>query len=149
MQPAAAPTSGQKFPALRVAQPQVMMTLFDYMFYRLAKFYYRWDRRTAITAIIALSFAQACALGWVWVSLLRSAYSRQETAPYSKSFSAVGTVTLVALILLNGWRYHNRYVLLRERWQGEAPVLRVLKGSGVLLLLVLPLAGMLYWGVQP
>lgn len=109
-----------------------MMTLFDYIFYRLAKFYYRWDCRTAITAITGLSFAQACALGWAWVSLLRSAYSRQETAPYSRSFSAVGTGTLVALILLNGWRYHNRYVLLRERWQGEASLPRVLRGIGVL-----------------
>jgi uncharacterized membrane protein len=126
-----------------------MMTLFDYMFYRLAKFYYRWDRSSAITAIIGLSFVQACALGCGEMFLIRSAYSRSETAPHSKAYEAVGVVTLVALILLNGWRYHNRYVPLRERWQGEAPVLRVLKGSGVLLLLVLPLAGMLYWGVQP
>lgn len=126
-----------------------MMTLFDYMFYRIAKFYYRWDRKTAVTAIIGLSFVQGCALGFVQSLIFRTYFSRQETAPYSKAFGAVGVATLVVLIILNTWRYSNRYVPLRERWQQEAPGPRFLKGVGVLLLMLLSLASMLYWGVKP
>ena len=36
--------------------------LFDYMYYRIYKFYYKWDKETGITALIAVSLFQTIIL---------------------------------------------------------------------------------------
>ena len=125
-----------------------MGTIFDYVFYRLAKFYYRWDRSSAITAIIGLSFVQNLYVGFKSMIIIKSYYSRIETSAYSKRYALIGSLLLIATIIANFIKYNKTYPAFRERWLDESRLKSLIKGVCVLFFILLPLLGMLFFDVK-
>ena len=120
---------------------------FDYVFYRIAKFYYKWDGSGASTATVGLSLVQVLYVGLVISGTIRSIYSRNETSPYSKTMGAIGAGILIVLIILNSIIYKDKYVLLRRRWGTESNPRKFVRGMGVLFFMLFPLLGMLFLGI--
>lgn len=122
---------------------------FDYVFYRIAKFYYKWDGSTANTATVGLSLVQVLYIGLMVIGTIGSIYSRDDTYRYSKTMGSVGVGILMALIILNSIVYNDRYILLRRRWGTEPNPRKLVRGMGVLFFMLFPLLGMLFLGTRP
>jgi hypothetical protein len=124
-----------------------MIKLFDYIFYIIAKFYYKWDGSSASTAIVALSLVQALLIGSVLSSIVKIYFARNETYKYSRGLGFFGVAIFAGLFFLNNSRYKNMYIPLKNKWLNEPPVQRFFKGISVLLLMLLSLGSMLFLGV--
>jgi hypothetical protein len=120
-----------------------MLHFIDYAFYRLAKFYYKWDGRSAITAILAISGSQIMYIFFPLLFILRRFYSRHELHPYSKDIATIGTMLFFVLAYLNNNRYKNLYSTLRRRWQDETITQSIVRCLAVWVILLFPVIGVL------
>jgi len=126
-----------------------MKNLFDYIFYRIAKFYYKWDRGHASTAIIALTSMQWLCVDFVFCSAIRMCYARQETARFLGGPNVVVGIGFFGLLFLNIKKYQDTYPSLREQWKRETRLQKWGRGIGVVAALLLPLGGMLFLAALP
>jgi large-conductance mechanosensitive channel len=114
------------------------MKIFDYIYYRMTKAYFKWDGRTGITAIIGISMIQTLIIGDITMLTIRLVFNRTETFPYSKLIAQLFGFIIVILIILNYIKYNGRYNELNARWKSETKQERLLKGLLVLGFLILP-----------
>jgi hypothetical protein len=115
------------------------MKIFDYLFFRVAKAYYKWDKSEANTAVIAISFTQFLILFTIPVAVSRCFYTRTELAPNAKHYAYVGAGILVILILVNSYRYNNKYNFYLKRWSDQSKNIKFLGGVFTLAMLLVPL----------
>ncbi|MDB5014386.1 MAG: hypothetical protein JWQ25_2588, partial [Daejeonella sp.] len=85
------------------------MIVFDYIFYRVAKFFYKKDGIDAMRAITIVAVIQGLTLGAVMFSILRLKYDLSQTLEYKKLSGQVGIVIFVILLLCNYLRYKSKY----------------------------------------
>jgi len=124
------------------------LMVFDYIFYRTARFFYRRDGRAASRALISVSSVQGLWSSALLLLLQRQFYTRKELAPYSKLEASLFCAGLVGLVLRNYFVYPDRYYALRARWKDESPVRRTLGGVGVVALIVSAWLAMIFLGVM-
>jgi hypothetical protein len=120
---------------------------FDYIYYTLTKFYFKWDGSTGITAIVAISMIQVCLVGDVLALTSRLIYERNETEPYSIYIGYFGAILSIILCIVNYYKYNGRYKDFRDYWQKEPKTKRDLKVFFVLLSLILPWIPLIIIGV--
>jgi len=123
------------------------MTVFDYVFYRIAKFFYKRDGSNAPRAIGIVSVIQILIIGEISFLVLRIFYSLSETAKYSKESSKVGIgIALIALVF-NYIRYWGKYRVFANRWiENESVEQKRLRGIFVILSIALPFVLLIYMG---
>lgn len=117
------------------------MTFFDYIFYRIAKFYYKRDGLDSYGSIIILSIIQGLLIMEIVTILLRMTYSINEIAKYKVPIPAakIGMGLGVVLIVLNYFRYKGRYWKLSDRWREVGtPTERTVKGWLVVVAIIVP-----------
>ena len=124
-----------------------MTKIFEYIYYRLTKAYFKWDGRTGITAIIAVSMIQTLLFADLVTLVTRGFLNRVETAPYSKIIAYTFGVIMVIIIWINYNRYNGQYNMLSSRWKNETRRERILKGILVVILLILPWIPIIIIGV--
>ena len=123
------------------------MVIFDYIFYRVAKAYFKRDGSSAITALISVSTVQ-CMLPSAFLLLLqKSFYSRESTHTYAKYEALFFVVCLLFALFLNHIKYKKMYFQLRDRWAGESNSDRVFRGIGVVLTIMFSWASVLILGI--
>jgi hypothetical protein len=125
------------------------MNVFDYIFYRIAKFYYKKDGLDAHGAIVILSVIQGILVIDILNILLRSFFSLNEIANYKLPIpiSRIGIGLGIILMVLNYFRYKRQYWRLSERWRDkETTMQRKMRGWLVLLAAVSPLIIMVLLG---
>lgn len=115
-----------------------MPFFFDYIYYRITKAYFKLDGREGITAIIAISLIQALLIADIAALAIRMVYNRPSTAPYAKVAGYISVLILIALIVLNRFKYKQKYNKLRSHWKNETKAKRIFKGLLVILSLILP-----------
>jgi hypothetical protein len=94
-----------------------MQKALDYAFYRVARFYYKWDGRRGITAIMAISLYE----GLVFLSVYYTLSTLLSSNPYPPfNYKLVFGTLIVAIIGANMKIYSNRYNKLHLRWKDEA-----------------------------
>lgn len=114
--------------------------LFDYIWYRIARVYYKWDS-DGMTASAFVGLSQGILLGntayaiALKIALVDSIY-RGENADLVKY---LGVGIILGFVALNYFLYRKRYWVCRDRWQKEAKgLVYYLKGLAVLFFLLLP-----------
>jgi len=117
-----------------------MSKVFDYIFYRVNKAYFKWDGRNGNTAQIAVSMVQSMLIGEVITLALGFMLSKQQLASISKTFIFGWSITFIGLIIYNSYKYKNRYNTLKGYWKDETKKQSIARGLLVIIVLVLPWA---------
>ena len=121
------------------------MVIFDYVFFRLARWFIRYDGKDGTSAISVLSVVQI-----VWALVLFFEIKRLLTGttqiPGGKGYGGVvGLVLVVASFAFNHRRYGKAYDTLATTWQDESSAQAVCRGVLVLLLVGSPFAALAYF----
>jgi hypothetical protein len=120
---------------------------FDYIYYKLTKFYFKWDGSTGITAIVAISMIQICLVGDILAIVIRSIFERDETSLYSKYIGYSGAFLSIAFCVLNYYKYNGRYKDFRDYWQSESKSISDFKNVLIILSLILPWVPIILIGI--
>jgi uncharacterized membrane protein len=112
------------------------MVIFDYIYFRVAKYFFRKDGTSAPRAIAIVTVVQVLLIGAILFTLekhlLRVGVSK-EIAKY------IGTLIAGVLLLLNYLRYKGKYFRYREKWlENEKTKDYRLKGYLVVMGIILP-----------
>jgi Kef-type K+ transport system membrane component KefB len=122
--------------------------VFEYFYYRITQFYFKWDKRNSITAVLAISTFQSMMIVELFLVIIRSNYSRTQIAPYSKMIAFAGAFLLILFAFYNYKKYYNKYSLLKNRWKDETKIQRTINGTFVLLCLIMPWIIVIYLGIK-
>jgi hypothetical protein len=110
------------------------MIFFDYIWFRIAKVYYKWDS-DGVTASGFLSISQGIFIGDLTHIIVKSIGRSHEF--YHSPASKIEVGIMLCLLAINYFNYRKKYWVCRERWRGES--LSFLKGVLVILALIAPL----------
>ena len=121
--------------------------LFDYMYYRIYKFYYKWDKETGITALIAVSLFQTIILADLILIILKSIYSKWEIVPYSKHLKWGAAGLYIILNLINIKYFSGKYGNFDKIWGKENSKTKRRRGWLIILLLTFPWIIIIYLGI--
>jgi uncharacterized membrane protein YidH (DUF202 family) len=94
-----------------------MQKALDYAFYRIARFYYKWDGRRGITAIMAISLYEGLVLANIYYTF-STLFSSTPRPPFNSKL--VFGILMVSIIGANIRMYSNRYNRLHLKWRDEA-----------------------------
>lgn len=114
-----------------------MKFFFDYIYYRITQFYFKWDGRTGITAIVAICMIELMLLTDVFLLGFRIINGRNERQMHPGEewlFIAV----YIGLFIYNYRKYNKTYNKYRQYWKDESLGKRIYKGLFVILSLVIP-----------
>lgn len=115
-----------------------MIKVFDYIYYRLNKFYYKWDGENGSTSIVGLSMIQAMLIGNLCLIFLRCIFTKSEVQNYKQIIISGVFVLLVFFVILNSIIYKNKYAHLKAYWEDEPIQQKRVRGFLVILALALP-----------
>ncbi len=110
---------------------------FDYIYYRVAEFYIKWDGRNGITALLAIVMMQCLFILTCIGVLYKSNLITNEPLKYVLFHKAIVYITCGASLYINYKKYYNKYFTLRSYWKNDSPIKRRLKGLLVILVMVL------------
>lgn len=113
---------------------------FDYIYYRLIQFYFKWDGRNGITAVIGVSMIQ-CLILFDLLSLIERFFYSKEQIVSTQNAKVIGYLAvfiLFSLIIYNYYKYKDKFNSYKRRWKDESRKTRKLKGVAVLACLILP-----------
>ncbi len=115
----------------------------DYNYYRVARFYFRREGSSAITAVIHVCLILFFSVAPFLIFLLIFIYDKFGI----QKGDGIWVVRIVAIMLflityfLVSRRYGrgNVYMIFRDRWYGETRRKKILGGIGVILSMLIPL----------
>jgi Ca2+/Na+ antiporter len=116
-----------------------MKKIFDYTYYRIAKFYFKSDGLEAFTSILTISIIKGLYLMGLFFIIKDSFF-------YNKGGRIVGLLEKSVLILIlfflylyNKKKYQNKYLILRDKWINEEKNKKRVNGFLVILFVLSPL----------
>lgn len=123
---------------------------FDYVYYRLTKFYFKWDGSSGITALIAITMIQVCLIGDIIGLLIVLIFNnRKELENYPIEYLV--PILVIGFLIRNYFRFDGQYKYLRDYWSAEDDNIKLLKNLLVIISIILPWVPMLligaYWKV--
>ena len=122
------------------------MVLFDNLFYRMTRLFFKYDGKEGFSAIGYLSMVQ---LVWALVCFFELKRALTGTTRLEAWQGANGRVVLVVpvvvLLYLNHRRYRHAYERLHSRWQNETELQGFLRGLGALVLFLSPFGALAYF----
>lgn len=125
------------------------MKMFDYIFYRVAKFFYQKDGIDAFKAICTVSLIQILLLGNITYLFLRIIFGISETSKHQNIGTLIGLIFGIVLLVYNYFRYKNRYWILAKNWNNsETPTKRKIRGFLVLLAILIPIIALFWMGTS-
>ena len=113
---------------------------FDYIFYRMTKWYYKWDGSQGQTAALGVTLIQLMILVNVLVTVQQLFFEdfKGDQLPKPVTF---GVAVLVFLACgLNERKYKKSFQTLDEHWGNETTRQRIFKGTLVIVSLLAPFA---------
>ncbi len=110
----------------------------DYVFYRIAKTYFKQDGVSSDRAIITMSFFYSLNVWNLVAILIRLFFNRQQTSQYVIESKVIGLLILVGLYYFFWRQYKNRYLELRERYDSEPRPKKIVNGILMMLVLLTP-----------
>lgn len=121
---------------------------FDYIYYRVNQFYFKWDGRNGITSVIAVSLIQCLSIANLFLIPERLLYTRQQISSdgNSKKIAYAAACVLLLLIAYNYYKYENKFNYFKRIWKDEPLKMRRIKGWLVLFCLVFPFIPLIILG---
>jgi len=125
------------------------MKYFDYIFYRVAKAYHKWDGNNYTTAKTAVGYMLATIVCDLILFLLILFYGRDQLVLYRGSIKIAAVTIIIVFMFLSSKRYKNLYTALDAKWCNEEKTVKFYRGVLVVVALPLPLVvlilGGIYW----
>lgn len=121
---------------------------FDYIYYRITKFYFKWDGRTGATGLISVVMIQSLVIIDIGVSILRLFKTREETTVYLPYGKWIIIFLFLVLLIYNYRKYNGKYNVFRFHWKDEPGKTYLLKGLLVILSLILPWIPLILMGIR-
>lgn len=121
------------------------MTIFDYIFYRVAKFFYKKDGIDAFRAVCTVSMIQGITLGAIIFSIMRLVDEFPNIIIHLKGSGQIGIVVGIIFLARNYFRYKGKYWHFAERWKNtESAQQRKLRGVLVVIAILIPIF-LVFW----
>jgi len=120
--------------------------IFEYLYYRITKAYYKWDGEEGVTAIIAISMLQTLLIGDLAIIIIRFFFDRSETFEYAKIASGIGIGIFFVLCFFNFRKYRKKFNEYQVKWGNENKVKRIIRGILIIFLLTIPWLIIIYLG---
>lgn len=120
----------------------------DYMYYRVAKFYFKWDGRNSITAVFAVSMFQVLIIADTILLAGRFFWDREITSPYARFIGYGGVLLLFIFSVFNFYKYKNRYHKLKSHWKEESSRRYIMGGILVVISLLFPWVVLILLGIK-
>ncbi|HTJ51990.1 MAG TPA: hypothetical protein VL443_21160 [Cyclobacteriaceae bacterium] len=115
------------------------MKLFDYIFYRVAKKYYKRDGRDAFTAVLVVSIIQIELLADLFIILTKFFVPPSATTEYIKYGRILGIVIAVVFLIINYFYFKGKYWIFSNQWkESETPSQHFMRGCLVILAIISP-----------
>jgi len=115
------------------------MKILDYIYYRFAEFYKRWDGKDAITAVMAVTLI----ISMVIIDLLIFIYRVFSLDKYKHYFMQEGSIIVViVMIIIMAFchkRYQGKYEKIKKEWSNETKKQKLIRGVLVLVAFFLPI----------
>lgn len=124
-----------------------MNFFFDYIYYRLTKFYFKWDGKGSSTALIGVSMIQTLLIVDAAIIFSKFFYDRLQTAQFTKLFSIITIAIFISFFLFNYFKHKNKYNMYRNHWKNEEVDEYKKRGIFVLLALSIPWLVLILIGV--
>lgn len=116
-----------------------VMSLFDYIYYRLNKVYYKWDGENGSTAAIGVSMVQSMILGDFILLLIKVIFTKEQIMIFSEKFVFFIGFTFICFVVYNYFfRYRNKLSYQNSCWTNETTKQREIRGILVVVSLIIP-----------
>ena len=116
-----------------------VMSLFDYIYYRLNKVYYKWDGENGSTAVIGVSMVQSMILSNFILLLIKVIFTKEQIMIFSEKFVFFIGFTFICFVVYNYFfRYRNKLSYLNSCWTNETTKKREIRGILVVVSLIMP-----------
>jgi len=115
-----------------------MKYLFDYIYYRFYKAFFKWDGEDGHRAILAVTLAQVLIIAVILLAIFVFFWGRAILFPYSKLIGMSGVALVFILMFVNGKVYDGKFSEFDNRWRDESEDKRILKGLMILIVIILP-----------
>lgn len=119
---------------------------FDYVYYRMAKAYYKRDGNDAIRSLIGIAMIQVLTILSPILFVLRLFLEREELRAYGKHMKYTTLIVFLGLLIYNSFKYKNKYEIYSEIWKNEPKRIRIYKGILVVLSLIISWAPLILIG---
>lgn len=120
------------------------MLIFDYIFFRVAKFFYKKDGVDAFRAVCIVSVVQILLLGASFFSILRLIYNLSEISKFTHFSGKVGGAFYFLFLIFNYYRYKVKYWKFSKKWNNETLQQKKLRGIMVFGVIFLSLF-LVFW----
>lgn len=121
------------------------MVVFDYMFYRMAVFFFRRDGSHAPRAVAFVSLSQAFLIFDFVLIIIHQFQVLRDSTLFKDNMALFGAALNLIFLLLNYWRYRRGYSELSDRWRNvESSLQRKIRGGLVVLGVILPFLSMFF-----
>src|SRR5690554_5218740 len=89
-------------------QPLIRINnIFDYIYYRLNKFYYKWDGENGTTSAIGISMFQSMLIGNVITLLLKIILTMEQLKTNSRTLIFFIIIIFITLVMrIKGWFFN-------------------------------------------
>jgi hypothetical protein len=111
---------------------------FEYIYYRMTKFYFRWDGRMGITAILGISMIQFIVASDILAIIMRVFVKRSGKFNFPDFVPYLAVILFLLLTALNYYRYQKKYSSLKFKYKDEPKSIERKKTIVIILLLLIP-----------
>jgi len=114
-----------------------MMRVFDYVFFKVSKTYFKFDGRTGATGIAAVTIVQSLFLCDIFFFLIRIS-EVGDLSNHRKQIGAISFVVILALFFFNIYYYKDKYNRLKNLWKSETELQATMGSIFVFCLIIIP-----------
>jgi membrane protein YdbS with pleckstrin-like domain len=114
-----------------------MKIIFDYTYYRIAKFYFKRDGSEAVTALLTITlvhFLYLLSIVFFLIGIFE--IGRRKTSTLEKTTIVI---VIFLIFLYNKRNYNGKYFNLREKWKNETKKMKIRNGILIILFVLSPL----------
>jgi len=119
------------------------MKIFDYIFYKVTKMYFKLDGRTGATGVASVTLVQGFLLCDVFFLLIKI-FKVGDLSSYSKAITSIAFLFIMTLFAINFYRYKDRYNKLHFIWKSESELRSTLGDIVVICSIVFPFVLMIF-----
>lgn len=116
-----------------------MIRLLDYIYYRFAKAYYKWDSESGITGVMAVALFVSLVLIDILGIIYFNVFSNEFRLENKENAKIIGILLIVGIIFFSLRKYKNKFPHFEKKWGDEERGKKIRNGILIILLLLLPI----------
>ena len=118
-----------------------MFEIYSYMYYRLATWYFKYEKKGKISygASILVSLSQVMIITDIFGIVFLELFNKTEGQLFIDKIKPYYIVSIILIAFVNDFKYMNKYEVLDKKWGNISRKEKNLYGVYIFLLLVIPI----------